>query len=522
MWLIAVIAVMAIVGCTPDNEITSGEAQPCLTLRLSFGGHGSMTRASGNPTGGEKGDGLEAGIHHENDINNLCLFKYNSGAAGINGLASTPAVKLAYITGIDFKPNSPEFNDEVITKDIPLTEVEYEYSANDHFIVVVNAGNIFGENTTLGAIRDHLVDRPFEAAVGYMCDYDNFTMANADDSYYTAGDNTPEHPRTIHVNLERTAARIDFAIDGSVVEGDKRAYDVLGTSGSRVLLSHVKAFNLMQQPTYLIKRLAVNSSEVPGFLEYEENPAIKYVVEPQTWLKTNAGKTEANLNSWYGATRQPQTPSAAATWFTDRDKVHVGSGNAFTDGVSYDNLFNNTFYVVDYTNENTATIEDTDGNVTTGLMLKATFVPGAVYNYNGTTLTPYDAYTSGTTFYRYQPVTNDNDYNDTHNIYFVSAAEANAYKNDHPEEMAIVSEYVDGICYYTTWLRHDRQYDANNETIGKNMMEFGIVRNNIYRMKVQFTGPGSNIINPNKGPENVETYIYVKKWNYIEHPQIEI
>lgn len=530
LWFVVVIVMMITAAChhnsdvydiTPEEEV---QHQPYLTLRLSFGGHSSMaTRASGNPTGGEIGDGLEAGLHHENDINNLCLFKYNAGAKGINGDASTPVVKLAYITNINFKPESNPFNIDTITKDIPLEDVDYDYTANDHFIVVVNAGNICGQETTLGALRDHLMDMPYEESIGYKCNYDNFTMANADDSHYTAGDGTKANPRTIHVNLERTAARIDFAIDGSTVENDKRAYNVLGTSGSRVLLSHVKAFNLMQEPTYLIKRLAESSTATPSFLENEANPAVKYIVEPHTWLKNSSGKTEERLYSWYGNTRQPKTVAEAQTWFTDRDKVHVGSGNAFTDGVTYDNLFNNTFYVVSYTNENTASIEDTDGKVTTGIKLKATFVPGKLYKYNeDSELVLVDNYTAGTTFYRYQPVTNSNNYNDANNVYFVSLDDANTYKNAHPEELATVTEYTNGICYYTAWLRHDRQYNTNNETIGKNMMEFGIVRNNIYRLKVEFSGPGSNIPNTSEDPENIRTYIYVKKWNYIEHPPIEI
>lgn len=521
--LLLTMTLLTMGACVSEESYEDSEQkQPCLTLRLSLGREVPFLRASGNPTGGENGDGLEAGIHHENDIDNLCVFKYNSGQAGINADDNVTVVKLAYVDNIAFEPESTPFNDERITKDVPLEGVEYEYTNNDQFIVVVNAGNIMGNTTTLGALRDHLMQNAWtKSDDGIFANYTNFTMTNAEESYYTAGDNTPNNPRTIHVNVERTAARIDFAIDGSTVEGDYRVYNVNGESGSKVFLSHVKAFNVMQEPTYLIKRLAKSNAEIPGYLAYEDNPAQKYVIEPYTWLKTNAGKTETNLNRWYGTTRQPSTTDAFNTWFTDADKVHVGSGHAFSDGVSYDNLFDNTFYVVSYSNENTASIADTDGKVTTGMKLKAIFVPGKVYSYNGTELTTV-AYTAGKTFYRYQPVTSSNDYNDTHNLYFLNQDEALAYKADHPEEMAIVKEYTKGICYYTAWLRHDRQYDSNNETIGQNMMEFGIVRNNIYRLKVEFSGPGSNIPNTEDNPEGIRTYIYVKKWNYIEHPQIEI
>ncbi len=515
--------VLTLGACSSDDTMLSAEdSEPCLTLRLSLGREIGMLRGSSNPTGGEIGDGLEAGVHHENDINNLCVFKFNAGTDGINGPYDTPAQKLAYVDGIDFAPEVDQFSPEVITHDVPLKNVQYEYTNNDHFIVVVNSGNILGENTTLGAIRDHLMQKPWTASAnGVKADFTDFTMANADDSYYTPGNNTAANPRTVHVNLERTAARIDFAIDGSVVKGDRREYEVHGTSGSKVLLSHVRPFNVMQEPTYMIKRLAADDTQVPSYVGDEENPAVQYVVEPHTWLKTDDGKTEAILNQWYDKSRLPKTEEAYATWFNNDYKVHVGSGHAFTDGVTYDNLFHNTFYVVDYANENTATIDDTDGKVTTGMKLKATFVPGTVYTYDGNELTAV-LYTAGTTFYRYQPVTDSDNYNDESNLYFLTYEDADAYKANHPEEMAKITEYTNGLCYYTAWLRHDRQYDANNETIGKNMMEFGIVRNNIYRLKVEFSGPGSNTPVTDEDPEAIRSYIYVKKWNYIEHPEIEI
>ena len=70
-------------------------------------------------------------------------------------------------------------------------------------------------------------------------------------------------------------------------------------------------------------------------------------------------------------------------------------------------------------------------------------------------------------------------------------------------------------CYYYLYLRH-----SNNVAVVHNTMEFGIVRNNLYRfMLTSVTGPGTPTLDP-RDPEELKARVYVKKWLMVEHPPI--
>ena len=49
--------------------------------------------------------------------------------------------------------------------------------------------------------------------------------------------------------------------------------------------------------------------------------------------------------------------------------------------------------------------------------------------------------------------------------------------------------YVDGVCFYTHWIRH-----SNNNAPSKGIMEYAIVRNNVYKLRIRdFYGLGDDI-----------------------------
>ena len=93
---------------------------------------------------------------------------------------------------------------------------------------------------------------------------------------------------------------------------------------------------------------------------------------------------------------------------------------------------------------------------------------------------------------------------------------AEAYRRSHPEDMGQVEEFPAGECYYNLWLRHARVEGAGAQDTP---MGYGIVRNNIYRVGVSFTGPGRPNADVSE-PENIESRIFVRKWNFRLHPTI--
>ena len=101
--------------------------------------------------------------------------------------------------------------------------------------------------------------------------------------------------------------------------------------------------------------------------------------------------------------------------------------------------------------------------------------------------------------------------------------------------------YVDGVCFYTHWIRH-----SNNNAPSKGIMEYAIVRNNVYKLRIRdFYGLGDDIpyeppfdpepdepIDPDNPdnpddpkdpdnpdnpdePENIEIEVIVKPWGTL-------
>lgn len=87
-----------------------------------------------------------------------------------------------------------------------------------------------------------------------------------------------------------------------------------------------------------------------------------------------------------------------------------------------------------------------------------------------------------------------------------------------------IRTYENGICYYPYWIRH-----SNDNLANSGIMEFAIVRNNVYKLKVlSFSGLGKpkpydpDIDNPeNPGEESyINIEVKVKPWKLIQHPEI--
>ena len=95
---------------------------------------------------------------------------------------------------------------------------------------------------------------------------------------------------------------------------------------------------------------------------------------------------------------------------------------------------------------------------------------------------------------------------------------ANTVTPSNAHQHANVVTYENGECFYTYRIVHADDNDSNNLGI----MEYGIVRNNIYRITINsFSGLG----NPDPEPpvlitRNIECTIWVTPWNVIENPEI--
>lgn len=542
-----------LVGCSvydvPEGWVVV-KPQEEFVLNITVGGDvqpASRAPHRIQPEGDEDGDGRELGQSKENDIENLVVFYCNGG---IGASSTAPVKKLLYKDDVNFHPDtSADPRDKEYLQlrlGFSSRTLGYEYTAGDRFIVVANMGNISA--MTLGDLRDKLVDHAWNVPASATCkaDYDHFVMSNERESVFTPGTGAPGNPHKINVTIERVAARLDFCIDGaqvpvapttvpstSAAEPSKPALiypveDKMQRVGT-IYLTHVRPFNVMQQPTYLIKRCATPADKTTLSYLANENAYtggdyqnFPIVLEPNTWSKPIDG-SHPNFAPWFGASYLPNV--SADSWFTDQYRVHNTMAN---DGFSANGISNNgdsyckNYYVLDYANENTMQAAASASNTVTGIYLRAIYVPSKVFSSAADAIADNPAtYTMGTTFYRYRPMVTE--YDETQSVYFDNAGAANDYKAAHPEVPAVVEWYTNGICYYPVYYRHDNGDDVSPAVPDATPMEYGIVRNNIYRMKVSFTGPGyKEIPTVPEEPLGIEPYIFARKWYLIEHPAIDI
>ena len=78
-----------------------------------------------------------------------------------------------------------------------------------------------------------------------------------------------------------------------------------------------------------------------------------------------------------------------------------------------------------------------------------------------------------------------------------------------------IRTYKDGICYYTYWIKHaNNNEDGDDMPLGKGgIMEYGIVRNNVYKLNVtSISEVGDDI----PGDRTLEINVSVKNWEVIE------
>lgn len=91
-------------------------------------------------------------------------------------------------------------------------------------------------------------------------------------------------------------------------------------------------------------------------------------------------------------------------------------------------------------------------------------------------------------------------------------------------EASGVATYKEGICYYTYWIKHANDQDPSNDLVkgkseGGGVMEYAIVRNNIYKLLVKsISTPGGDI----PGDRTVNVNVLVENWDPLNREEIVI
>lgn len=555
--------VKGVAGCLLMASLAAGCAQEDIDTATSGGGgmsassYVSLSFASqqstptrSNPTGGETGDGQETGQANENAITSAVAFFYQgTEQEGVNS-AGNILIKAAVTFSMANYTEPGNGIDRTYTTAAKQVDLE---NGTYNVIVVANPGTDWwtGRSLTLADVRDYIQTTAWTASGS---DYSNFVMTSAADATLTLNSNPKSNPATAEVDVERMAARLDYKTTGTYTCDDP-AY-----SGATVDITGAALVNNLTAGSYLLKRVAddVNGTNL-SYLGDETADAnyvaTNYVLDPWTTNKSKDlygewfGNISQDPNHW-AAYVQPGT-SVSDGWLRigytlENTTAAEEAGSDYSTGV----VFKAKFYPKGVANyQNGATFFALGNRLFASMEDMMTYVYGADFSQFDNKI---DACTDWAAVKNFAASLLDNDpsgykafLNDQLNgkdesvtliesdkeslkwsAYMLSKCGYSASLNNNVYSVTLdqnedtstrealqpygTRTYEDATCYYTWWVRHSN----DNDDTKKGIMEYAIVRNNIYKLTV-------NSIYSLGGPvpgedENIILDVYVNDWLLLD------
>ena len=440
-----------------------------------------------SPAGGEDGDGREAGFERENAIVGITLMLYQ--ADGINTTAN-PAIDFVayYPVSRTTKDADTRIEATYTTGNRLVPHNTIDFTKTYRAIVVANAdltGSITAGTSHLNDLRSMTLDKIYsgdETSPAPSCGY--FVMSSEQDQTlsFATSTNSRDAAGDYYYDLtnqplviERMAARIDFWAVNGTYNADKAGYvyDVTDGGDDKFVVTGIMPFNLTNKHTtygkeYLLKRLTASLSFVfPRWLvsegPYATDPAYYYVLDPLTLTKVTAVHPTLT-NSLESVKDLSAEAFASSGYYKSIAAMHgvTASGGGYaslTDGA-----LTGEDVIVAYPMENTLLQQSPLYYNATGIAIEGWYYAGGLT----------DASPKRMVFYGYMRHHGEG----TGTSYEVNAT------ND-----------VDAL------------QDAST------VMNFGIVRNNIYRVRIS----GVDVV---KGTLTLK--IEEKKWRHVDNPTIYI
>lgn len=552
------------IGTTPTG---GGGMSASSYVSFSFASpQGAPTRS--NPTGGETGDGLETGQDNENAITSAVAFFYQgTEQEGVNSAGNIPIKAAVTFSRANYTEpgNGIDRTYTTAAKQVDLENGTY------NVIVVANPGTDWwtGRSLKLADVRDYIQTTAWTASGS---DYSNFVMTSAADATLTLNSNPESNPATAEVNVERMAARLDYKTTGTYTCDDP-AYP-----GATVEITGAALVNNLTAGSYLLKRVAddVNGTNL-SYLGDETADAnyvaTNYVLDPWTAVKTSANNSftiggEANKTAedlygeWFGNISQDpnywagyvqpdssvfdgtetwqrigytlENTTAAeeagkrySTGVVFKAKFHPQGVANYTDGETFfeygtkiyasmenmmKNFYGSKFDELDALITNCTTWGDVKHFITSTLLTNDPsgynkYLEGLAEGKNDTE-TVADA--SSLTWSNYMK--NECGYSASLNngVYSVTLDQNEDISTREALQPYGTRTYEDATCYYTWWVRHSN--DNNDDA--KGMMEYAIVRNNIYKLTVNSVySLGGEV----PDDESLIVDVYVNDWLLLDN-----
>lgn len=473
--LLTLLLVMSFASCasdtTSDLPVENDNSKVFLSVSINVAGEESETTRAEDyifeptPFGGEDGNGDHKGETYERTVNNMSMLFFHSEKEDLTDGDVT-------IDNVIYFPTVTPDGKRTIAVEV---DPKFLKDTSLRFLVIANVGDLSDyRGRKLSAVRDQLITDVFKRTddatftkKGELAGYSTFVMSSRGQSSLTikSGSGTKSDPYLINHEIERLAARIDIMPHVQRYKLDdkthhcKYCYNV--TQGSDVIggfvLEYVRPYNVLTSKEYVFRRTATDASLANlKYLGLEEADGNKqntnYVVDP-----TSLNKSEATFK-YPKNTDEYWANASYESFYQTRDagKTHTHSTNP---RASAENPYDpeTAYYILDYVKENTSF--DNNEKYATGLVFKGKYYEAE----------DWDA----------------------------AKKEPIAGHESKGKDKA-----------YTYVIRHS---DPTGNGTTNDIMHYGIVRNNIYRVRIDgITG---------KGPDGMKITLNVRKWATYTHDE---
>lgn len=553
-----------------DCGRTDDAKQVYVKLRVSVPSQAPVSRA-GDPTGGESGDGEETGQTYENSINSVLVFFYRADDNNnINAEASTQIDEYAHLTTVNKDENGGWVTNPVqVSLDLD-TEYNVIVVANpgDTSWAGTEEGQTLG-----GVRDHIYKQAWKESGEGYtdfvMSSEDGTETITVKDENTSetnpATTNVDVERLAARVDYKTKQENNYNCTDGIGSVTITGAAIINRLTAGTYLIKRVTKGDIITNDniTYLGDEEPVGGGVATNYVidPWTADKTAANAVLSNTPFETDGGMVNAarlyEQETYYPTIPDGANPEAWADYCKEGTPMK-DAGDGWTR--------------VGYTLENTTLAENTSTNYNTGIVFKAKFTPAGVADYTpGNTFFRYDntIYTTLTgmmaslngqqdfTKYVSDSIKSFKSWNDvtefadgltdptgyadylkglaeagadtgfsTEGIYdwteymrnVLGVAESSAEKGPQINQGDIntrdvlftnskerLRTYYNGQCYYIWWLRHSNNGDDTTNGI----MEYAVVRNNIYKVTVSSV---SSIGGDIPGAEELRAHVYVNDW----------
>ena len=483
-------------ACSDDTDIPGGEnpeeARAYTTVTIAVPNGVAETRAS-DPTADTDGTSTDIGLTDEYKVTKANLYLFPGGASSSFGTATLTEI----ISISQFTQTTTTTTDQ---KTIVWTSKKTALTPGDYRIYIVVNGTVSGvTDGSKGTLTEaDFLAKTTAAATSVIAAVpsDGLVMAsrspnsnNSNTLPYIAQEITKDPEQTIAATVERVMGKITVTAGGTNASSAATANKYTSFSTTVAQIDNIKDITLKnyyvvnaRKEGYYFRHVDKESSATNPLTEanYGNSSAtLPYVTDPKTYNKTYTS-TPALANSygdWYLQGSSAFGLSSFGTFSgTYMDMPGYSSGAVETK-------------VAAYCYENTMLKDKQKNGYTTGIVFKAEIAPSKMMQKKSSGDGVEETTTIGSIgeiFYHSGIFYKDIEALKEAGVLLAdgttsssaNGAPADLKKND---VQCFKKGSADGkfICYYPYWIKH-----LPSEDTAEDVMEFGIVRNNVYQVTV--------------------------------------